>query len=50
VHELRPGPRVMWLLVIILGWIIGAPLYYVVRKLPRYFAAKNPPDTQAPTV
>jgi hypothetical protein len=48
VHEPRTGARVAWLLVIILGWIVGAPLYYFARKVPRYFAAKNSTDTHAP--
>jgi hypothetical protein len=41
IYETSTGARVAWLLVIIFGWIIGAPLYYVVRKLPRYFTAKQ---------
>ena len=40
-HETSTGARVGWLLVIICGWMFGAPLYYFVRKLPRYFAAKS---------
>jgi hypothetical protein len=40
IHETTTGARVAWLLVIIFGWMIGAPLYYIVRKLPRYFTAK----------
>jgi len=40
IHETSTGTKVAWLLVIIFGWIIGAPLYYFVRKIPRYFAAK----------
>ncbi len=35
IHEISAGTKVAWLLVIIFGWIIGAPLYYFVRKLPR---------------
>jgi hypothetical protein len=40
IYETSAGTKVAWLLMIILGWIIGAPLYYFVRKIPRYFAAK----------
>jgi hypothetical protein len=48
VYETRPGTKVAWLLVIVLGWIIGAPLYYVARKLPRYFTARTPKTPDVP--
>jgi hypothetical protein len=28
-HETSTGARVAWLLVIIFGWMFGAPLYYL---------------------
>ena len=40
IHETETATRVAWLLVIIFVWMIGAPLYYFVRKLPRYFTTK----------
>jgi Phospholipase_D-nuclease N-terminal len=39
-YETSAGTRAVWLLVIILGWMIGAPLYYIARKFPRYFVKK----------
>jgi hypothetical protein len=39
-HEASTGSKVAWLSVIIFGSLIGAPLYYFVRKIPRYYAAK----------
>jgi len=41
-YETSTGARVAWLLVIIFGWMIGAPVYYIVRKFPRYFSTKQP--------
>lgn len=37
------GSKVAWLLVIILLGLIGAPLYFFVRKLPRKGKPLTPP-------
>lgn len=34
-NETDAGSKVAWMLVIILVGVIGAPLYFFVRKLPR---------------
>jgi hypothetical protein len=41
IHESKPGVQVAWLLILVLGSLIGAPLYYVVRKLPRYWRNRS---------
>ena len=46
-YETSDGTRVIWLLVIIFGWMVGAPLYYVARKLPRYFVVKPAKTTNS---
>ncbi len=38
-HETSPRAKLAWLLVIIFGWAIGAPLYLFMRKLPRQCSA-----------
>ena len=34
-HELEGSTKIAWLLVILLAGIIGAPLYFFIRRLPR---------------
>jgi thiol:disulfide interchange protein len=34
-HETEGTTKIVWLLIIILAGIIGAPLYFFVRKAPR---------------
>ena len=34
-HETEGSTKVAWLLIILLAGVIGAPLYFFVRKLPR---------------
>lgn len=34
-YEKEGSTKIAWLLVILLAGIIGAPLYYLIRKLPR---------------
>ena len=41
IHETSTRAKFAWLLVIALGWVIGAPLYFFVRKLPRQFSAMS---------
>ncbi len=49
-HENPGGTKVCWLLVILLAGIIGAPLYFVMRRLPRSTARSSPPlSFQAPS-
>jgi hypothetical protein len=48
IRETVTETKVIWLVIIIFGWIFGAPIYYVVRKFPRYFAPRPPaPDAKA---
>ena len=47
VYETFTQTRVIWHLVIIFGWMVGVPLYYLARKLPRYFVVKPPEITNA---
>jgi hypothetical protein len=34
-HEVEGGTKIAWLLIILLAGVIGAPLYFSLRKLPR---------------
>jgi len=34
-HETATGTKIGWLLIILLAGIVGAPLYFFIRKLPR---------------
>ena len=34
-YEKAGSIKVCWLIVILIGGIVGAPLYYLIRKLPR---------------
>ena len=34
-HESEGSTKIAWLLIILLAGIVGAPLYFFVRKLPR---------------
>lgn len=34
-YETATGAKIGWLLIILLAGIVGAPLYFLVRKLPR---------------
>lgn len=48
-HESPGSTKVCWLLVILLAGFIGAPLYFVVRRLPRSTArSSTTPSFQAP--
>jgi len=38
-QETSTRAKLAWLLVIIFGWAIGAPLYLFMRKLPRQYSA-----------
>ncbi len=40
------GTRIAWLLVILLAGVIGTPLYFFFRKLPRHLA--RPPIPSVP--
>jgi len=41
-YETEGTTRIVWLLIILLTGIIGAPLYFFLRKAPRFFARKAP--------
>ena len=43
-HETSSTQKLIWLIVIILFWILGAGLYFLVRKLPRI--PTSPPQLQ----
>jgi hypothetical protein len=34
-HENEGSTKIAWLLIILLAGVVGAPLYFFVRKLPR---------------
>lgn len=42
-HETDPATKIAWLLVILLANVLGAPLYFFVRKLPRVSRHSPPP-------
>lgn len=42
-QETDPTSKIAWLLVILLVSVIGAPLYFFVRKLPRSIHSAPPP-------
>lgn len=41
-REVDPTNKIAWLLVILIVGIIGAPLYFFVRKLPRGYRSVPP--------
>lgn len=43
-YETETGNKIAWLLVILLVGLIGAPLYFFVRKLSRPAAPPRPTD------
>ena len=45
-YETEGTTKIVWLLVILLAGIIGAPLYFFVRKAPRRRSAQFQPETQ----
>ena len=45
-HETEGTTKIVWLLIIILAGIVGAPLYFFVRKAPRRKLAQYQPPTQ----
>lgn len=42
-HETDTGNKIAWLLVILLANVLGAPLYFFVRKLTRVRHSGPPP-------
>lgn len=42
-HETDTGNKIAWLLVILLANVLGAPLYFFVRKLTRASHSGPPP-------
>ena len=42
-HETDTGNKIAWLLVILLANVLGAPLYFFVRKLTRASRSAPPP-------
>jgi hypothetical protein len=48
IYERATGTKIGWLLIILLVGFLGAPLYYIVRKLPRYFGASTSKSNDAP--
>jgi len=41
-HEPDPATKIAWLLVILLANVVGAPLYFFVRKLTRIAGPTQP--------
>jgi hypothetical protein len=48
-YETSTGSKVAWILIILFASCVGAPVYYLARKLPRDSAAKKTggPDVPA---
>jgi hypothetical protein len=41
-YETATGTKIGWLLIILLAGIVGAPLYFFIRKLPRKSQTQQP--------
>jgi hypothetical protein len=42
-HESEGSTKIAWMLVILLAGVIGAPLYFFIRRLPRQSRAQHQP-------
>ena len=45
-YETEGTTKIVWLLIILLAGVVGAPLYFFVRKTPRRRLAQYQPATQ----
>ncbi|HYG36475.1 MAG TPA: PLD nuclease N-terminal domain-containing protein [Clostridia bacterium] len=49
-NETSTGSKVAWILIILFASCLGAPVYFLARKLPRDSEAKKAGRSNAPTV